>query len=267
MPFALPAIVLVLLGSTVVAFLHHRRPNPPTVSPDSHDSAESDRTGIPTDGAANLSQEGAILFDLQPPEIRDRAIIQRGDTKFSGAMTSFSQTPGEAVLYRVDAPGYESYMTKISVRPKETRHVSVRLVRQPVPVSLVSIPPGIPFYTTDNALVKKAGEFYLLPWGSVEIVARHPRLGARTNSLMLSLDHPNSAPPFRFNFGALILTNLPQDCSVTEGSASVGTPADRVVYEPLGPHTYLLHGKSTFQTVVTNIVAGENYLLPTSMAK
>jgi hypothetical protein len=115
--------------------------------------------------------------------------------------------------------------------------------------------------------VKRAGDFYLLPWGRAEIIARHPRLGSLTNLVMLSLDRPNTAPPFQFSFGILILTNLPGDISVTEGDNPVGTPADTLVYEPLGRHTYLLRAKSMFETIVTNIVPGENYLLPASASK
>ncbi len=263
---AISSVMLVLIGLTGFAVLHHRRADTSTESNDSVTSSGPDQADASTALLNAHPDSGVVTFDLGPADVRGQATIERENKKFPAGET-FSQPPGETVFYRFEAPGYEPCTTNIILGPKETRRVSINLLRQVVPVKLVSRPPGIPFFTLDNAPVKRTGEFYLLPWGSVQIVARHPRLGARTNSLMLFLDRPNTGPLFQFSFGTLILTNLAEDVTVAEENTPVGTPADKMVYEPLGPHMYVLHNKSGFETIVTNIIEGENYLLPTSAGK
>src|SRR4029077_4544131 len=47
-------------------------------------------------------------------------------------------------------------------------------------------------------------------------------------------------------------------------AASIAAPGDKVSYEPIGAHTYILKGRFRSETVVTNVLAGLNYLQSTA---
>lgn len=222
------------------------------------------KAGQPTKLGQLSLDYGAVSFDVQPPDAQANANILRADQKQVRVGETLYQKPNDNVLYRIAAPGYESEATNVVVASKQTRRIGVRLFRQTVAVKLVGTPPGVKFYSGDAVELKPAGENYLLPWGTMDIVARHPRLGARTNSVTINLSGPNTVPPVQFTYGTLVLTNLPKDITVLEGTATIGTPGDKVAYEPLGAHTYILRGRFRSETVVTNILAGVNFLQSTA---
>ncbi len=222
------------------------------------------KAGLPTQLGRLSFDYGAVTFEVQPADAGTNASITRPDQRQVRVGERLYQRPGDNVAYRIAAPGYEPEATNITLVAKQTRQVSVRLSRQTVPVRLVSSPPGLRFFSGDGVELRPTGDNYLLPWGSMDIIGRHPRLGARTNSVTLRLGGTNTVPPFQFTYGSLVLTNLPKDITVLDGSATIGTPADKIVYEPLGTHSYVLRGRFRSETVVTNIVAGVNFLLSTA---
>jgi hypothetical protein len=207
---------------------------------------------------------GAVSFEILPPDAPTNANILRPDQKQVRVGDTLYQRPAENVVYRITAPGYEPDSTNVTVALKQTRRIGVRLSRQKVAVRLAATPPGVRFYSGDGLELKPVGENYLLPWGTMDIIARHPRLGAHTNSVTISLAGPNTVPSVQFTYGTLVLTNLPKDITVLEGSNPIGTPAEKVAYEPLGTHTYILRGRFRSETVVTNVLAGLNYLQSTA---
>jgi PEGA domain/Sulfatase-modifying factor enzyme 1 len=198
----------------------------------------------------------AVFADMQPPDIRSSVTVRQTGGKPAPIGAPIYQRPNEGYSYDVEAPGYQTSTTIIVVTPKQNRQVSLTLHRLTVPVKLLSDPPGARFFTALGEELKPEGQDYLLPWGPVDLVARHGKLGALTNSVNLKLGAANPVPPFKFAFGTVVLTNLPQGVVVREGTEEL-TPLpgpDKLAYDKPGSHIYDLYwGSQKIDTVTTNL--------------
>src|SRR5207248_1746917 len=72
---------------------------------------------------------------------------------------------------------------------------------------------------------------------------------------------------FKFDYGTLVLTNLPTDVAVYEGNVKIGSASDKRVYQRRGPHQYALHRGGNVESAPTNINAGLNFLAVTTAEK
>jgi hypothetical protein len=133
----------------------------------------------------------------------------------------------------------------------------VPLEKIPVSVALASVPTGAEFYTDAGTPLKLNGEYYTLPWGPTNLIARHRRLGARTNAVDIPPGKFYKADPFKFVYGTLVLTNL-EGYTIKEGAEEVqnGAASLKESYEVPGMHTYELYdGGNKIDTLKTNIEA------------
>jgi hypothetical protein len=89
-------------------------------------------------------------------------------------------------------------------------------------------------------------------------------LGAITNMVDLKLNEANSVPPFKFNYGTVILTNLPDDVTVKEGGEElvVQTVPMRLAYEIPGHHAYEIYERGQKVDLLdTNLPPGLSIIL------
>ncbi len=190
------------------------------------------------------------------------ATVSLGDQSHS-TPASFIQKPGVPSTYVIAAPGYVPLSIEVTVKNGERKSIRKTLQRQIIPVELVSDPPGAQFLGENGAALTGTETnklIYYLPWGPTNLVARHATLGLITNHVELTPDGSGSRVPFRFDYGMLVLTNLPPDVTVYEGQAKVGSAADQLSYQKPGGHVYALRGKTSSQELPTSIRPGLNFL-------
>ena len=236
-----------------------------------------DKTGIDVKAGQSTSagrfsfDYGALVFaevlpanaSIRRADQPDRAGIQIGEPVL--------QKPGVTAAYLIDAPGYESCRTNLSVEVAKTNLIGISLARTMIPVAIQVDPPGAKILLGGvNELVAADGAGgYRLPPERVVLVANHPRLGSLTNTIEIKLGVSNVIPPFRFSYGTLYFTNLAREITnvaeVLDGKeAMVGARASRLSYEKPGAHTYVLQSRFAAEVVVTNIAVGDNWLLSTN---
>jgi hypothetical protein len=179
----------------------------------------------------------------------------------SGKMTdTFIQPPATNIIYEIAARYYLPTNVAVNVKDHRDEHISVTLQPQPVSVILNSDPPGATFLANKQPL-KGEGNQYHIPWGPVTLVAQHRRLDSLSRQVEIQPAQPNDIPAFKFDYGTLLLTNLPSELELREGSeivAPVGQARAALVYEKPGPHSYQYAPVDRFKPdgVSTNIIAG-----------
>ena len=136
-------------------------------------------------------------------------------------------------------------------------------------VPLFSDPLGARFFAGQGAEIKSGPQGYVMPWGPVEIVARHGKLGALAFSADIKLGVANPIPTFKFSHGTVILTNIPDAVTIREGAEELaplpGPP--RMAYDKPGAHTYDLYwGAQKIDTVTTNVAEGASVVLQSKAA-
>jgi len=238
-----------------------------TVAPDNH--AFTARTEGLGDVTASLSVKrsevkqhtfvfdyATVLLESAPPG----AAISRDGQPRGSTPAKFVQKPGSKNAYRLTAPDYLPQTVEVTLQAGDRdRSVVAKLLPAPMPVTLVSEPPGATFFTGDAA-VPVTNATHWVPWGPVVLTAKFPRLAEVSRSVEV-LRGGSSRFEFKFrDYGQLYLTNLPPDLEVREGGQLIGNAANNHVWEPLGAHTYTLKDAYGSETIITNIVAGPNVL-------
>jgi hypothetical protein len=208
---------------------------------------------------------GTVKLDSVPPG----ATISADGKRVGVTPATFVQKPGVKVSYEVASLHYLPVSREVTLRSHEyDRTISFPLEPEPVKVALLSDPPGAEFLTEAGTALKLNGDYYTLPWGPTNLVVRHRRLGARTNSVNILPGVLNKIDPFKFIYGSLILTNL-EGYTIKEGADEVqgaATPVP-ISYEPPGTHTYELYdGGVKIDTLKTNIEAGLFTVLTSALA-
>jgi hypothetical protein len=191
------------------------------------------------------------------------ATVSQGELSRSTPAT-FLQKPGTAVSYVIRAAGYQAVTNPVIVRSGERKSMPVTLTPLVLSLELVSDPPGAAFFAENGSALTPCQtnqQVYYLPWGPANLIARYPLLGSVTNHLDLKPDQGGSQVQFPFDYGTLVLTNLPPDIAVYEGDSKIGSASDKAVYQKRGAHLYALRGQGTSENVQTNILAGLNYFL------
>jgi len=157
----------------------------------------------------------------------------------------------------------------VTVQSREyEKSLVATLDKEPVSVALASDPPGAEFYTEGGVPLKLNGDYLSLPWGLTNLIARHRRLGARTNAVDIQPGKIYKADPFKFMYGTLVLTNL-EGYTIKDGTDEVQGAANpqTVSYEPPGMHTYYVYeGSAKIDTLETNIEVGLFTILTSAKA-
>ena len=214
-------------------------------------------------------QPGAVLrhtFELPggivdwSSEPSNATILGDGQSRISPA--SFVQKSGVPIRYVIRAPGFESQTNEITLQRGEHRHVVARLVSQSILLSLVSDPPGAQFLAQDGTVLQPAAQTqtYRLALGTTNLIARYSRLGSITNLVHLGPEQAGSQLRFQFQYGTLVLSNLPAEWVVYEGDNRIGAPSDGWIYERPGRHRYTLRGATVSQSLAVTIDPGLNTL-------
>ena len=216
-----------------------------------------------TESASFAFPYGTVAIDIQPPEVLALATIQQAGQRTLKPGDPIYQVPNEEVAYTVQAPGYQTWSAKVSVPAKQKRELAATLPRVTLPVKLLMDPPGLDVFANGRKL-DPPGPDYQLAWGPTEFVARHRRLGAITNVVDLKLNEANSVAPFKFDYGTVILTNMPDDVTVKEGGEELvvqpGPP--RVAFEKPGHHAYEIYERGQKVDLLdTNLPAGLSIIL------
>jgi sulfatase-modifying factor enzyme 1 len=176
---------------------------------------------------------------------------------------TFVQKPGVATSYVIAAPGYQFLTNDVIVKSGERKSMVARLIPQTLSVELVSDPPGAEFFAENGSSLARNEtnkQIYYVPLGPTNLVARYPALGTITNHFDLKPDQNGARAQFNFDYGTLILTNLPPDLAVYEGQTRIGSAVDQWVYQKRGAHLYALRGQASSEAVQTNINSGLNFL-------
>jgi hypothetical protein len=230
------------------------------------DSARFDiKVGQPTPVPPFAFEYGTVVFaEIGPPDALEQLSIQRAGTRGLKIGDRVLQKPAEPVSYRIEAPGYEPVINNVVVGVKETKPIRLALMRKTVQVKLSSDPPGAKFFTSQGTELKGNGGNFLLPWGTVDLIAHFARLGTLTNmAVPIRLEGQNEIPPFKFDYGTVILTNLPDSYTVREGGEELLIQPGplRFAYERPGPHKYELYeGSQSIDIISTNITKALNFL-------
>lgn len=189
------------------------------------------------------------------------ASVSRGaETKVAPA--TFLQQPGVTVSYVIGAPGYQSVTNEVLASRGQRKTLTVTLRPELLSVELTSDPPGAEMVGENGETLARAqGEqsMYYLPWGPTDLVARYAMLGSVTNHLELKPGQSGARARFQFDYGTLVLTNLPPDLTVYEGDTRIGAASDQVAYQKRGAHLYALRGTGKSMDLATNIHAGLNF--------
>ncbi len=208
---------------------------------------------------------GTVSFTRVEPA---NASIRRADGGPVEVGAPVYQRPDSPVVYLAEAPGYQTYSNAITVASRQTRSFEINLPRQTVAVNLVSDPPGAEFF--DNGVKLSAGgPEYRLPWGAAQVVGRFARLGAITNDVEIKLSGPNAVPVFKFTYGTILMTNLPNDVVVKEGNEQLPMTSEPLpmAYDWPGHHVYDLYEEDQkVDTVTTNLPLGAVIRLNTHIA-
>jgi len=88
-----------------------------------------------------------------------------------------------------------------------------------VSVGLRSDPPGAQYYV-GTAAVPGSESSYALPWGTNQVTAKYGLFSwarGRSQTLVVKKGAPNNYE-FKFNYGTVILTNVPEEVKVKEGA-------------------------------------------------
>lgn len=176
---------------------------------------------------------------------------------------TFVQKPGLIARYVLTAPGFQSVTNSVMVAGGQRLPMSVTLAPQPVSVELDSDPEGATFYTEKGSRLLPSQNnrlVYAVPWGPLNLVASYPMLGSITNHLELKPGQAAARIPFTFDYGTLVLTNLPADMALYEGGTKIGSVSDKMIHQKRGPHLYTLRGPANSEDQQTNIHSGLNYL-------
>ncbi len=214
-----------------------------------------------TESASFAFPYGTVAMDIEPPDVRSNAVIQAGQFTLKPGEPIYQQ-PNQTVAYTIQAEGYQPWTNQISVAAKQKREITVAMAKITLPVRLQVDPPGTDLFANGQKL-DSAGPDYQIPWGRTEFVARDRRLGAITNVIDVKLNGPNPVPLFKFDYGTVILTNLPDDVVVKEGDELAVRPGPvRLAFDRPGPHAYELyqHGQKA-DVLQTNLPAGESIIL------
>ena len=100
-------------------------------------------------------------------------------------------------------------------------------------------------------------------------MGRFARLGAITNEVEIKLGGPNAVPEFKFTYGTIMLTNLPDDVVVKGGNEPLATRRRplRLAYDRPGRHVYDLYERDQkVDTVTTNLPSGAVIVLQSEIA-
>ncbi len=208
---------------------------------------------------------GTLIFTNIEPATT--TILRAGRMPVQGGVPIF-QKPGVSVVYLAEAPGYQTSSNTVVVGARETRQLGIHLLKQTVAVNLVSDPPGAQFFD-DGTKLNGSGPEYRLPWGASRLVGLFPRLGAITNDTEIKLNGPNAVPEFRFTYGTIMLTNLPDDIVVKVGDEALFATSgpQRRAYDRPGRHVYDLYERDQkVDTVTTNLPAGAMIVLHSAIA-
>jgi PEGA domain/Sulfatase-modifying factor enzyme 1 len=216
-----------------------------------------------TESASFAFPYGTVNMDIEPPDVRSIATIQPAGQAGLKPGDPIYQQPNQEVAYTVQAEGYVPWTNQITVAAKQKKDITVALAKITLPVRLEVDPPGIDLFANGQKL-NSAGPEYQLPWGRTEFVARDSRLGAMTNVVDIKLNGANPVPPFKFDYGTVILTNLPDDVAVKEGGDELAVRPGpmRLAFDRPGPHVYELyqHGQKV-DALQTNLPAGLSIIL------
>ncbi len=209
---------------------------------------------------------GTVRLESDPPG----AAISVGGKIPGFAPQTFVQKPGTKVNYRLAAPDYLPTNTEVAVLSGElNKRVVVKLMPEPVSVTLTSDPPGAQFNSGDGAL---SGErsVYPIPWGTNRVTAKfalYPALGEVTRFLAVKKGAQNNYE-FKFDYGTVILTNLPEEVVVMEGSnqLAVSPGLVRLAYDRPGSHTYDFYDSGQkVESLTTNVESGLSTVLQTRL--
>jgi hypothetical protein len=195
---------------------------------------------------------GTARLESVPPG----ATITANGKQLGDTPALFVQKPGSTVIYQIAKDNYQPALQDVKVQSGEkNKSFVVPLEKVPVSVALASVPPGAEFYTDAGTRLKLNGEYYTLPWGQTNLIARHRRLGAHTNAVDIPPGKFYKPDPFRFVYGTLVLTNL-EGYTIKDGAEEVQNAATSLKesYEVPGMHTYELYdGATKIDTLTTNI--------------
>jgi len=208
---------------------------------------------------------GAVRLESDPPG----ATISLNGKSLGATPKKLVQKPGTKVSYEIAALNYLPKIREVTVQSGEYDKSEVAILdKEPVRVALASDPPGAEFYTEAGVPLKLSGDFLSLPWGLTNLIARHRRLGARTNAVDIQPGKTYKPDPFKFVYGTLVLTNL-EGYTIKEGADEVqgaATP-QTVSYEPPGIHIYDLYdGSAKVDTLTNNIEVGLYTVLISTVA-
>jgi len=208
---------------------------------------------------------GTVKLESVPPG----ATISAYGKRMGVTPATLVQRPGTKFSYQIAALNYLPVVTDVTLKSREyDKSVLLALQPEPASVALASEPPGAEFLTEAGTALKLSGEYYTLPWGPTNLIARHRRLGARTNAVNILPGVLNKIDPFKFIYGTLILTNLEgytikEDGEEVQGAA---TPLN-ASFEPPGTHIYELYdGGTKVDTLKTNIEPGLYTILTSALA-
>jgi hypothetical protein len=196
---------------------------------------------------------GTARLESVPPG----ATITANGKQLGITPATFVQKPGSTVSYQIAKENYQPALKDVKVDSRENGKAVVALEKVPVSVALASVPPGAEFYTDAGTPLKLNGEYYTLPWGQTNVIARLRRLGARTNVVDIPPGKFYKADPFKFVYGTLVLTNL-EGYTIKEGADEVqnASASLKESYEVPGPHIYEVYdGGTKIDTLTNNIGA------------
>jgi len=203
-----------------------------------------------------------VQFDSDPPGADVTIMGQKAKTPYN-----HYQKPGP-VSYHVEMEDYLPEEGATQLLASATVPILFRLRPKNVDIILRSDPPGAQFYAS-GALLPGRGEQYSLPWGTYPITARYPSYPAlgevATNVVVKKGARTRDEFLFSFNYGTLILTNLPEDSVLKEGgtelAVSPGPP--RFAYDRPGAHSYdIYEGGQKSTNLTANLQAGLTLVLP-----
>ncbi len=202
---------------------------------------------------------GTVRLESEPPG----ATISINGKQIGATPKTLVQKPDATVSYEVAALNYTPIVKEVRLKNHEyDNRVMLSLARRPADVVLESDPRGAEFFTEGGVALKPNGEYYNIPWGPTNLVARHRRLGARTNAFDIQPGTVNKFDPVKFIYGTLMLTNL-EGLTIKEGTEEVQSAASPMTasYELPGPHTYDLYdGSQKVDSLRTNIEAGLTFV-------
>jgi hypothetical protein len=202
-----------------------------------------------------------VTFETEPPNAKVQiAGVPVGETRYVRYLR-----PGP-LSYKLELPDYLPIENATNLADRQSFTLSIALARRPVDIELQSDPPGAQFYlvpspSSASALVPGTKDHYSLPWGTNHISARHPlftSLTPVTNSIVLAKTPPNRHQ-FKFDYGLLVLTNIPEEVTIKESGIALTAVSEpvRLAYVRPGRRTYDLYdGEQKIESVTTDVPLG-----------